>query len=561
MSGTLAQALTTPQGFMSGSLELDADYTAGVLSSINRPYASATSLKLYVEPDKGTITAYDTLGGGFPIPDDDVGKIGFEERGINQLDAARSVLYRLPEQGDQEYPNFALTYTSYGQYTADSARGAYDGQTLDTFFYFGIPTAIADLPRSGDATYSGIAAGKLYDFSGGEYTLDGTASLTANFASGSVETTMLLMAYAPGSTLDLGTFDGLAALDGGANSFRGTWVGSSTGYEGSILGSFFGPAAAEFGYSFGINKPDLTAIGGGVVIGGQNTSVPPPPPSPPPAPPPPAPPGSTFPLASAQTFNTFTAETGYSGSAIGGNLTVGGASSQPLSNKVTITVTPDYANGTYTVHDGSASLVFQLPALAPPPNPSNVTVTLNDAADDRLVLFNNLAPKTGTNYPPLQFHYLSFAFLNENDAVSDQHTTAALLFGTITPAADMPRSGTATYTTQGLASALVGYGGLASVQGQLTADFAAGTVQNDFAVGDYAGASLTPVYRISGSGSIAAGTPSFSGSLAGIGNSLTGSYNGGFFGPSATEVGFTFALSGTDNGKEQRIVGAAGGTR
>jgi hypothetical protein len=108
-TGTLAQALTAPQGFVTGSLQLDADYTAEQLSSINRPYGSATSLKLYVEPDKGTITAYDTLGGGFPIPDDDVGKIGFEERGINQLDAARSVLYRLPEQGDQEYPDFALT--------------------------------------------------------------------------------------------------------------------------------------------------------------------------------------------------------------------------------------------------------------------------------------------------------------------------------------------------------------------------------------------------------------------------------------------------------------------
>ena len=67
---------------------------------------------------------------------------------------------------------------------------------------------------------------------------------------------------------------------------------------------------------------------------------------------------------------------------------------------------------------------------------------------------------------------------------------------------------------------------------------------------------------MSGSGAIASGTPSFSGSLAGVGNPLTGSYTGSFFGPSADEVGFTFAITGQDvGGAEQRIVGAAGGKR
>jgi hypothetical protein len=346
-SGTLLQALKGPQGFLTGSLELGLDYDAQQLTSINRVYSSG--LKLYVEPDKNTVTAYNTLGGGYPFTDGyRIGKGGYEEWGANSPEAARKLLYRIPEQGSDEYPDFALTYTSYGHYTADSARGGYNGQTLDTFFYFGIPTALANLPRSGEANYTGVADGMLYDYTGGSYVLDGTASLKANFASGSIETTMLLKAFAPGSTLDLGTFDGLAALDSGSNSFRGTWVASSAGYEGSILGSFFGPAAEEFGYSFGINKPDLTAIGGGVIIGGQNTSVPPPPPPPPPppaTPPPPAPAGSTFPLATVKSFDTFTAITGYTGSAIAGGFVVGPATSDTLSNKVNISVTPDYANG------------------------------------------------------------------------------------------------------------------------------------------------------------------------------------------------------------------------
>jgi hypothetical protein len=71
-----------------------------------------------------------------------------------------------------------------------------------------------------------------------------------------------------------------------------------------------------------------------------------------------------------------------------------------------------------------------------------------------------------------------------------------------------------------------------------------------------------PQYRLSGNGTIASGGSAFSGSLTGSNIDLTGSYAGGFFGPAAEEAGFTFALSGTtSDGRDQRIVGAAGGKR
>ena len=75
----------------------------------------------------------------------------------------------------------------------------------------------------------------------------------------------------------------------------------------------------------------------------------------------------------------------YSGSAIGGGASVGDAISQTLSDAVGVTVTPDYANGTYTVHDGSTSLAFQLPASSAAPDPNTRLVTLTDAADDKLL--------------------------------------------------------------------------------------------------------------------------------------------------------------------------------
>ena len=252
----------------------------------------------------------------------------------------------------------------------------------------------------------------------------------------------------------------------------------------------------------------------------------------------------------------------YAGSVGAGGITAGGVSTASASDQRTITVTPDYANGTYTVRDGGTAAAFSLPEFTPVPNPDNRYVSLSDGGDDRLILFNNLAAGTGTNYPYLQLHYLSFAFHYENDSGTDEHRTTALLFGMPTPLADVPTSGSATYTTQGYASALRGYGLFADVGGELTANFGTGTIENTFTISDYNGASVMPFYRMAGSGAITSGTPFFSGSLAGVGNTLTGSYTGSFFGPAADEVGFTFAVAGQEaGGAEQRIVGAAGGKR
>lgn len=537
-------------------------------------YGSPGSLKLYADPTNGTHTTYDTLAGGFSFSDDSRNVHGgYKGWSLNAPEAGRALRYLLPSETNDRFPDFELTYTSYGIWYVNSVGrygpfNEHDQHELATFFYFGIPTALSDLPRNGIAAYRGIAEGKLYDLAT-DYALTGTATLWANFGTGNIETTLLLNGVdsLTGNAVGFGTFNGLARLTSGENGFRGVWVASSAGFEGSILGSFFGPAATEFGYTFGINKPDLSAIGGGVVVGGENTSpspVPPPapPPPPPPAPPPPpGPPGSPFPLASAQTFGTISATMGYSGSVVSGGATVGAAGTGPLSAERTIAVTPDYAGGTYTVRDGSATSTFRLPDLFPAPDPAVRLVSLTDGGDDRLALLNNLAPAIGTNDPFLQLHYLSFAFLYQNDPAADVHTTTALLFGTPTPLSDMPRSGRATYTTQGLASALLGYGTQADVQGQLTADFAAGTIENSFAIYYYAGASVAPFYRVSGGGSITSGGSLFSGSLTGNDNPLTGTYAGSFFGPAASEAGFTFALTGTINGAEQAIVGAAGGKR
>lgn len=137
----------------------------------------------------------------------------------------------------------ALSYTSFGLWKrSDSASGT----TTQTFFLYGTPTGSAAMPRSGSASYQATASG--FVMTGGpasptynEFT--GTATLSANFATSSIST-----------TLDLGprgTFQGLGSIS--ADQFAGTFTAPYANYSsGAFAGGFFGPNAAEVGYTFSL---------------------------------------------------------------------------------------------------------------------------------------------------------------------------------------------------------------------------------------------------------------------------------------------------------------------
>lgn len=135
--------------------------------------------------------------------------------------------------------------------------------------------------------------------------------------------------------------------------------------------------------------------------------------------------------------------------------------------------------------------------------------------------------------------------------------------GVPTVASDMPRSGTATYQTSvtGMASTCacvpttLQQGSTAS----FSADFGAGTVTTTLnLVGS--GINRPPVSygSFTGSGTITAGSPGFSGTLASApGNSTaaTGAFSGAFFGPQATEMGYGwFVTSGLNGFNAQGVV-------
>jgi len=153
-----------------------------------------------------------------------------------------------PGSGNTE---IALSYSGFADFTVrnhNMGEPALDYHSL----VFGLETPVSLLPRSGSASYSGIALGRgafpELDYTG---TISGTSTLIASFAEASVAASIHVFADNPARN-DLGTHDFTAAIAN--NGFFG----------GGIRGTFFGPNVDEFGFGWAI-------LGGsGIAIGKKN---------------------------------------------------------------------------------------------------------------------------------------------------------------------------------------------------------------------------------------------------------------------------------------------------
>lgn len=138
--------------------------------------------------------------------------------------------------------------------------------TLDaSFIPFGIETANADMPIAGSASYVGNAVGILARTGEKPYDLTGTATASANFASGAVTTTFNFQASGvfPGSTsFTYDELSGTATIAGGDNRFSGTLTSTTDGtLTGGLFGAFYGPGANEIAGVWEVENGSETAIG------------------------------------------------------------------------------------------------------------------------------------------------------------------------------------------------------------------------------------------------------------------------------------------------------------
>jgi hypothetical protein len=144
-------------------------------------------------------------------------------------------------------PAIQLTYTSFAQVIeTNSAPNSTMPSQAYHYFVFGLPTNTSAMPTTGTASYSGLVYGNggtvtSNGFPGVDFSISGTGTLTANFATGSINAAFNLMKDAAGTTpaASLGAYAFAAQLTGVA--FSGFYSGNS------INGSFFGPTANEVG--------------------------------------------------------------------------------------------------------------------------------------------------------------------------------------------------------------------------------------------------------------------------------------------------------------------------
>lgn len=135
-----------------------------------------------------------------------------------------------------------LSYTSYGVWThSDSATA----QTSRTYFLYGQPTGSANMPATGTASYQMTASAHMYPGGVGIMItrVVGSATLTANFATGVIDTVLTIGSSYPGT--------GKISAD----QFSGTFATNDPSLlSGSFYGGFFGPDAKEAGYVFEIHR-------------------------------------------------------------------------------------------------------------------------------------------------------------------------------------------------------------------------------------------------------------------------------------------------------------------
>lgn len=236
----------------------------------------------------------------------------------------------------------------------------------------------------------------------------------------------------------------------------------------------------------------------------------------------------------------------------------------------TITVTPDVANGTYTISNLRDSSTFS--AVKPESSDRMMTFTPQYS----LRLLNNLSNETKTTAPDVQFQYLSYGGWTLGNGSDSLYRVNFFLFGNPTTAVDMPKTGTANYKLSVTGEIAISLFPVLIGDGTLTANFAQGTIGtrlNLYASYGYAfapsGSSMATAAaslgRFDGTANISSDSSMFQGQFTSPNTSLTGTFHGAFYGPEAAEVGYAFALKGSIEpqrpGAEQRYVGVAVGKK
>jgi hypothetical protein len=187
--------------------------------------------------------------------------------------------YRLDEYiFDGQGGRIKLTYSGFSTILAKEVEGGWETRY---FFVYGSGTPSDVGPRSGSASYTGIAkgVGAVFDYGLGledRYDLSGTTTMAVNFGTKTFTSSLDLQGtnLVDASAFDFGAYafsgDLMSAIYDSSPTDQLLFYGAENGagFDGAYKGLFFGPNAEEFGGSFDFTINGANGIGAGIARGG-----------------------------------------------------------------------------------------------------------------------------------------------------------------------------------------------------------------------------------------------------------------------------------------------------
>ncbi|TRD11931.1 transferrin-binding protein-like solute binding protein [Erythrobacter insulae] len=422
----------------------------------------------------------------------------------------------------------ALTFQYVGSaFWQSTTVGTTTGSGRIESIVYGVETPDGGVPSTGSADYAIDLIGAVTvgeNVSG----LAGIGTASVDFVSGNmIIVGQLTLAPFLGSD---SSFSGVASLSSSSGAFSGTFRLNDFGqFDGDIAGRLFGPNAEEIGGAFSLSNIGADRVATGTIMGRQDNT----------------PPNTQFNddeplLDNSQTFT---------------------ATETVLSfNAVDRSGQPGFLNFD-SIGTAQSQLSIRYDAN------SERFLFSGDGVEgllDPVFGFQNLGPRTRASISSSRLTYVNASGwkLSDPDNLSPTSRHSFFVYGFETPVGDLPTTGSAGYTLNFSGSGVdPDYNAdlLIDGTGVLIADFETGVLdlsgglnirENIFLSGV---PSFQTVANLTGSGMIASGVNSFSGTLSfdSLGN-YTGTFDGSFFGPAAEETGGTFTAA-DDNGQ---IVGS-----
>lgn len=312
-----------------------------------------------------------------------------------------------------------------------------------------------------------------------------------------------------------------------------------------------------------------TAVALTVAGCGGNDPTPTPSPSPTPSPTASATPTyAKLPLTAPLEVFTVNAAMSYTGDPAAGPVTLGTAGTDAFTNRVRLALQSTITSTMTTeevVRENTEESRFKGVDMITGPTPAAVEYVFRtaDAATGKfsqLELLNNTIDQQVTSDVNLARPYVSYAAWWRGDTTAGAKRVTYGTFGYPTVPTDMPTTGSSSYIARIAGRVVTSPGaGPSNVQklgGTVTVllNYATGLVNLTLNL-TRADGSVYGTYT--GTGAIAAGNNQFTGSF-GPGSPAGGTFQGLAYGPKATELGITFAISGTNDRAVGVVIGRQG---